>query len=360
MKIAGTKQLLAVLGALMLLVVAPISPATADKYEEARELKGTIASLSASLNEAAGRYNDAQDELEQTLGDLADTREHLAGTKRRLAQEQWHLNKRIKGIYRNGNIDFVEVVLGAKTFDQFLVRYDLLTRVGLSDAKLLKRIKRLKAELVRTYAKLRAQKERQARITAKLKKTRDEIDTKLATQQRMYDQVKAEIARMQELARQRRAQNAAAAAAAEAAAAQSGGGDGGTVAVSGNWAFPVAGPHGFSDDFGDPRSGGRSHQGCDIMASMGTPVVAVVGGSASIRENGLGGHCIWLSGNDGNEYYYAHLSGYASTGSVGIGEVIGYVGDSGNAAGTPHLHFEIHPGGGDAINPYPILSAHDS
>ncbi len=348
MRIRGTKRLLVAVVAATILLATPQTFATADKYDEARELKGTIASLSASLNKAADKYHDAQNELDEIASELEQTRDHLAETKRKLRREQRHLNKRMMGIYRNGDIDFVEVVLGAKTFDQFLVRWELLRRVGLADAKLLRRIKRLKRELVLTTRKLYEQKKRQAKVTEKLKKARDEIQAKLDEQQRMYDQVKAEIARMREQARQRRA----------ASFADSG--DGGSVSVSGDWCFPVAGPHGFSDDFGDPRSGGRSHKGCDIMASHGTPVVAVVSGSAGASDNGLGGKCIWLSGNDGNEYYYAHLSGYASLGSVRIGQVIGYVGDSGNAAGTPHLHFEIHPGGGEAINPYPILAAHDN
>lgn len=356
MRIRGTKRLLAAVGASLLLLSTPMTSATADKYEEARELKGTIASLSASLDNAADKYSEAQSELAETEEDIADTRVHLAETKARLRRTQRHLNKRVKGIYRNGNIDFVEVVLGAKTFDQFLVRMELLRRIGLSDAKLLRRIKQLKREIEGTYAKLRVQKQRQAKITARLKKTTDDIQAKLSEKQQMYDQVQVEIERMQELARQRRAR----AQASEASEEGNGGGGGGSVDVSGNWAFPVAGAHAFSDDFGDPRSGGRSHQGTDIMASHGTPVVAVVGGSAETRENGLGGKTVWLSGNDGNEYYYAHLSGYAATGSVSIGQVIGYVGDTGNAAGTPHLHFEIHPGGGEAINPYPILAAHDN
>jgi len=118
---------------------------------------------------------------------------------------------------------------------------------------------------------------------------------------------------------------------------------------------PVAGAHAFADTWGAPRSGGRSHQGVDMMASRGTPLVAVESGVANFRNTRLGGKSVGLTGNSGTYYFYAHLDAWAgSSRSVQRGEVIGYVGATGNTTAN-HLHFEVHPGGGRAVNPYPYV-----
>lgn len=120
---------------------------------------------------------------------------------------------------------------------------------------------------------------------------------------------------------------------------------------------PVAGPHAFTDTWGAPRSGGRTHEGVDMMAANGTPLVAVTAGYASFRSTPLGGNSVGLTGANGNYYFYAHLNGYAgSSRNVAAGEVIGYVGRTGNTT-ADHLHFEIHPGGGVAVNPTPSVAA---
>lgn len=115
----------------------------------------------------------------------------------------------------------------------------------------------------------------------------------------------------------------------------------------------------FGDTWGAPRSGGRRHQGVDMIGPIGVPLLAVVDGFAQPKSNNLGGITIWFTGTDGNKYYYAHLDHYGKLGAVNKGDVIGYMGQTGNARfSVSHLHFEIHPGGGAAVNPYPTVRAH--
>ena len=123
---------------------------------------------------------------------------------------------------------------------------------------------------------------------------------------------------------------------------------------------PVQGPNTFVDTWGAPRSGGRTHQGVDLLAERGTPVSAIHEGVLfRVDVGGLGGLYIWLRAPWGDEYYYAHLEDFAPGAVPGKwvsqGEVIGFVGTSGNSPDyIPHLHFEYHPGGGRAVNPYPL------
>jgi murein DD-endopeptidase MepM/ murein hydrolase activator NlpD len=135
------------------------------------------------------------------------------------------------------------------------------------------------------------------------------------------------------------------------------GGGGGTVSASGK-ACILERPYSYVDSWGAARSGGRSHQGTDVMAPHGARVFAFVNGVVSRESTSTnGGIQLYLQGDNGIEYFYAHLSGYAvSTGTrVRAGQLIAYNGQTGNAQYTaPHVHFEVHIGG-SAVNPYPHL-----
>lgn len=133
--------------------------------------------------------------------------------------------------------------------------------------------------------------------------------------------------------------------------------DGAVLQVPGPaWMCPVQGSHQFTNGWGQPRQGGRRHEGIDLFAVRGTPVVASVGGAMTHASGPRAGLAYYLRGDDGVTYFGAHLDTLAPPGRVEQGTPLGTVGSTGNAKGsTPHLHFEIKPGGGGPVNPFPTL-----
>ena len=141
--------------------------------------------------------------------------------------------------------------------------------------------------------------------------------------------------------------------------------------TAGGYVFPVYGPSAYGDTFGAPRGdvSGGWHHGDDIFAPLGAPLLAVADGTVfSVGWNNVGGWRLWLRDRKGNEFYYAHLSAYTKLARNGArvkaGQVLGFVGNTGDAQGTPfHLHFEVHPvamlflGYDGAVNPTEYLDA---
>ena len=125
------------------------------------------------------------------------------------------------------------------------------------------------------------------------------------------------------------------------------------------WVCPVAGEMQYRDSWGEPRSGGRTHDGIDIMARWGTPLVAPEPGTVVFRRDKIGGLSFNLTTANGDVWFGTHLSSYGNDGWVEAGTVVGYIGRSGNAVGN-HVHFEYRPGGhpDNSVNPFPVVEAH--
>ena len=132
-------------------------------------------------------------------------------------------------------------------------------------------------------------------------------------------------------------------------------------------AFPVEGPCYYGDSWGFRRGGGRVHLGVDIMAAKGKRLYAVANGTITKiytdYPGALAGNGVRLTMADGTYFFYAHMTAVADGIKVGTkvkaGQVLGTIGNTGNS-GANHLHFEVHPKGGSAVNPYPLVKAVDA
>ena len=341
-----------------------ISPARADTASELAEARQRLAEAQADANALAGELSAAQARLEHTQAEIELLQGQIEQAHERIRLLEGIMRDRAVAAYVNGGTgDTFEGLLSTKSPMEAARRKRFLEQANQKDDRVVSQLNSLREELEADQASLRKQREEEEAAKQRLAAQNEVMQQRLADASRARDELAAKLEREQAAAAAAEAARLRALQAASRPPAASGGGGGGgagqIIANPGGGSFqcPVSGAA-YSDNYG-PRGSGF-HYGIDMFAPMGAPLVATKAGSIShMPMNGAGGNEAYLAANDGNVYFYAHLSQYAGgPRSVSQGEVIGYVGQTGNAA-APHLHFEIRIGGanGTRIDPYPTLTS---
>ena len=287
-----------------------------------------ISALQKEMNRLATRIARAEGKILRMEARLAKLQRQMRKLQIRGALLQAKLDQRSREAYMSGGVP-VLYLLTATSAANAAARMSFLAEMNRRDAVLARqvqattdRLAQIEAEVVRGRQLVELQKR-------SLETKRNELQRKMAKSRRLVAGLRGRIEQIQiEISLLR------------------------PFAVC-----PLGGPHAIADNFGDlrrdPKGGSHIHQGDDIMAAMGTPILAPFDGEASISHSRLGGLGVYVHGEYGY-VYNAHLSRLGTLGPVETGDVIGYVGSTGHSSG-PHDHFEWHPENGAAVDPYEYL-----
>jgi murein DD-endopeptidase MepM/ murein hydrolase activator NlpD len=327
--------------AVLALLLAGVPAIQAAPLEDARRRQRA---LEAELQEATAELQAAEAALARAEDQLAYDKDQLAAADRQAIGAKAALADQAAAMYRSGGLAIADALLDR---DPALVpgRVEMATVLVTRHAQLIEDAQ-VAGDAYRSVL---------GRVTKgyeRAKALRDQARSAVGRLEAGLEEAQVVEARLVRLEQRRQAQAAAKAQATPDPPPPPSGGGSGKACI-------LERPYSYVDSWGAARSGGRSHQGTDVMAPHGARVFAFVSGVVSRESTSTnGGIQLYLQGDNGVEYFYAHLSGYAvSTGTrVRAGQLIAYNGQTGNARYTaPHVHFEVHPGGGSPVNPYPHL-----
>ncbi|MBM3671509.1 MAG: M23 family metallopeptidase [Actinobacteria bacterium] len=344
------RTVVAVTALVLGLVWGGATPAGADPVEDA---KAAVAAAQQAADASAVEYEAAIGRYEEVTAQIVALQAEIAANKEEAARLQEIAERRAVEAYTgHGTLQDEEAVLTTADPLDVLRREKLLARTKRREDNAIRRLARINHELDDQRATLEEHQAEQARALEVAQARQAEVQAQLTATQTALATLEEYLRKVEEAQRARDIAASIAREASNRAGGRSGAG------VVGGIVCPIRGAVSFIDSWGHPRHQG-SHQGVDLMAARNTPNVAVVSGLVTFRAGNTSGNGAYLSGDDGNLYYYFHLEAYeGGPRRVAQGEVIGYVGNTGDARYTAtHTHFEIHPGHGAAVNPYPSVRA---
>jgi murein DD-endopeptidase MepM/ murein hydrolase activator NlpD len=286
-----------------------------------------VRSAQSELDRVVQGYQTARSRSEDLDAEISEAEKGQMVLEAQMVDTRRLINGRASETYRAGPAQLLNVLMDARSYREFSIVVDLLEAVTSRDSEHLVNLSALKDQVSKVRSDLEVKRAEQKSLVEQLKRRQSDMQRSLAALGRQYETVRAQLDDRKS-----------------------------------GFVFPVRAPYSYVDTWGGARSGGRKHQGVDIFAVRGTPVYAVVNGMIEqMAVNPLGGNKLWVrSPGDNWSYYYAHLNAYAPGIRDGVrvkkGQLLGYVGTTGNAVGTPpHLHFQTQAPKGATVNPYPIL-----
>ncbi len=318
-------------------LMVPLAMPSARGGESLSELEARMESLQAELNAAQARIEDLRTEQDVSRQRMEEAQPRLEILRRRQEKLRSVVVERARKLYMQGNSEMLQALFGSTDLTDLMDKTEVLSQVSLGESGAFVELARAEYELAQLERQWQADNERLKLTTAQLAEENERLQARFEEVSDEYERLKRQLSGQPTLVVA----------------------TGAAPVGSNGMSCPVAGAVSFIDSWGYPRSGGRSHQGTDLMAAYGTPVVAITDGTITLSDyGGSAGYWLILTGDDGHQYWYMHnQQNLVSGGHVSAGQQIATVGDTGNAAGTPHVHFEYHPGGGGPINPYPLVAS---
>lgn len=359
--------------------VATAHQAYLDAVAQIQAYQAQIATKQAELAKAVELLDQAQSELADIQRQIMETQARISDAKARYDAIRARLSERTAQAFMSGGNTNLEILLGATSMDNLSDRLEFIGAIAGADADLAQQVANLRASLEfdeQTLEQLEVEQQKKVDAQAKV---RDQVLADLTAVNHLRDLAAAvaeqKLNQFQNMQKRHREYVR------ELAQQTTSSPPHPDVSLPPGFhnpleVCPVDDPRAFGDGFGAPRYTGHFHlhAGVDIMSNYGTEIRAPFDGFAEKSYNTLGGNSEYVRAPDGSYVYNAHLQSYSenSSGPVRAGDVIGYVGDTGDATGSPHDHFEWHPavtpanwpassygytvvGPTNAVNPYPVL-----